>query len=139
MSCLRCYKTFLHSIVFLYCKNSLIYPAWCWWDINTRMAIDICLYHIGLDTSVVIILAITSIHHSIWSCHLNVVLICHISIPSIQQWRLISLRRYTDISKQCNFVKCIFKGIYNNGEEKTIWAIMICSIGSYYISLYVSI
>jgi hypothetical protein len=80
----------------------------------------LCLYHIGLDTSVLIILDITSIPHSIWSCHLNVVLIGDISIPKTHQWRLISPHRYTDRSKQCHFLKCIFKGIYNNGKQTNV-------------------
>ena len=107
---------------YLFC---LIIPDWCWWDINTRMTIGICLYHIGLDTSVVIILAITSIHHSIWICHLNVVLIGDISIPKTHQWLLVSLHRYTDISNQCYFVKCILKGIYNNENKNLGYHVML--------------
>jgi len=124
---INCQHFHIHNelTAYLFGKNSLIIPDWCWWDINTRMAIDICLYHIGLDTSVVIILAITSMPHSIWSCHLNVVLIGDISIPKTHQWGLISLHRYTDISKQCHFLKCILKGIYNNGKKNLGYHVML--------------
>ena len=110
---INCQHFHIHNELpaYLFCKNSLIIPDWCWWDINTRMAIDICLYHIGRDTNVVIILAITPMPHSVWSCHLNVVLIGDISNPKTHQWRLTSLHKYTDISKQCHFLKCIFEGI----------------------------
>ena len=100
---------------YLFCKNSIIISDWCWWDINTRMTIDICLYHIGLDTIVVIILAVTSIHHSIWSCHLNVLLIGDIQRDTSSDWYLYTGTR----TYQSNviFLKCILKGIYNSGNK----------------------